>query len=421
MSQPLIHITRKHALIFAGFLVLYQFLTYSANDMIMPGMLHVIATFHGNESAVATSLTAYILGGASLQLFLGPLSDSYGRRPVMLFGALLFFVCSVMIACSNSMGYFLWARFFQGMGLCFISVVGYATLQEIFSEMDAVRLTAVMANVAALAPLLGPLAGASFIAYFSWRGIFILIAAVAVIAGIGLWRFMPESVGVVKKDGTSLKRVPLTPRAVMGNYRELLTTPAFMLGSVAMGTITLPCIAWIALSPIMIVKSAHMSLATYALWQLPVFAADMTGNVVLHRLTRSRSLRQILVIGSGLMMCGVLSTWFFTRFISQHFYWLMPGLIVYSFGLGIANAPLARLTLFSTPISKGTASAVMSLVVMVTLGLGVELANSVYKTHINSHFGLYCALSGIIYLLCALGMSALSSEEEPENSQTAAI
>lgn len=90
MAQPLINITRQQALVFACFLVLYEFLTYVANDMIMPGMLKVVESFKGPESAVATSLTAYILGGASLQLFLGPISDRYGRRPVMLSGAFLF-------------------------------------------------------------------------------------------------------------------------------------------------------------------------------------------------------------------------------------------------------------------------------------------------------------------------------------------
>ncbi|HVT63039.1 MAG TPA: multidrug transporter MdfA, partial [Legionellaceae bacterium] len=75
MIQPLINITRKQALLFAVFLVLYEFLTYIANDMIMPGMLSVVHTFQADESNVATSLTAYVLGGASLQLFLGPLSD----------------------------------------------------------------------------------------------------------------------------------------------------------------------------------------------------------------------------------------------------------------------------------------------------------------------------------------------------------
>ena len=66
MARLLINISRKQAFVYAGFLVLYEFLTYIANDMIMPGMLEVVASFHGPESAIAMSLTAYVLGGASL-------------------------------------------------------------------------------------------------------------------------------------------------------------------------------------------------------------------------------------------------------------------------------------------------------------------------------------------------------------------
>src|SRR5690606_18126930 len=98
MAEPLISISRRQALTFACFLVLYEFLTYIANDMIMPGMLQVVHSFHASESIVATSLTFYILGGASLQLILGPVSDAYGRRPMMLLGACLFLLFTLLIA-----------------------------------------------------------------------------------------------------------------------------------------------------------------------------------------------------------------------------------------------------------------------------------------------------------------------------------
>ena len=113
MIEPLIPITRKQALLFASFLVLYEFLAYIANDMIMPGMLSVIHTFHAPKSAVATSLTAYILGGASLQLLLGPISDRYGRRPVMLFGAVWFAISTLMIPWAQTITQFLIARFLE--------------------------------------------------------------------------------------------------------------------------------------------------------------------------------------------------------------------------------------------------------------------------------------------------------------------
>ncbi|MGQ3892769.1 MFS transporter [Legionella sp. CNM-4043-24] len=398
MPKPLIAITHKRALVFAGFLVLYQFLTYIANDMIMPGMIHVVASFHGHESAIATSLTAYVLGGASLQIFLGPLSDRFGRRPVMLTGAALFFIFTAAIACTTSMNQFLLARFFEGMGLCFIGVIGYATLQEIYSEMDAVRLVSLLSNVAMVAPLLGPLAGAGFILYFDWRGIFVLIGSLALFALYGLWRYMPESVGAVKHDGEVIPRVSLNPRTVFGNYRQLLANPAFMAGALSAGVLGAPCIAWIAISPIIIVTDAHLSVIDYALWQLPLFGAGILGNLYLRRLTRLHPLKHIISIGSLIAVTGLILCSLLTRLISTHFIWLIPGMTLYGFGMGVAVAPLNRLILFSTPVSKGTAYAMISVLSMCAQAAGVEIGNYVYAQHNNYYFGLYCSITGLVYL-----------------------
>lgn len=406
MAQPLlINIPRKQALIFAVFLVLYEFLTYIANDMIMPGMLNVVTAFHGPESAIATSLTLYVLGGASLQLFLGPISDRYGRRPVMIFGALLFFLCTVAIACSNSMSQFLVARFFQGMGLCFIAVIGYATLQEIFAEMDAIRLIALMANISILAPLVGPLLGAAFIYYYSWRIIFVLIGALALIALWGLWRFMPESVGQIKTDGEQIKRVSLSLRTVAANYIKLLLNRHFMLGSIALGLAYLPCMAWIALSPIILVKGANLSVIQYGWWQVPVFGAFILGNVFLHHMTHRGTVKKLVLIASGIIISGMLFTLLLPILRSTYFLWFMPGLIIYFFGGGMLGAPLVRFILFSTTVSKGTASALMSMVSMCVQAAGIELANFLYLTHNNTMISLYCASIALIYpifLCCSL-------------------
>lgn len=185
MYRPLLNISSKTAGLFALFVVLYEFSTYIANDMIMPGMLQVIEEFNAPASAVASSLTAYMLGGASLQLFIGPLSDRYGRRPVMLFGVVFFLLMTIILVCSRSIETFIAARYFQGMGMCFTLVVGYAAIQEIFEEMAAVRIVSLMANISLIAPLLGPFLGAIITEYYNWRTVFIIIGIFAIIALIG--------------------------------------------------------------------------------------------------------------------------------------------------------------------------------------------------------------------------------------------
>lgn len=399
MSEPLIAITRRHAITFACFLVLYEFLTYIANDMIMPGMIYVVQSFNAPESTVATSLTVYILGGASLQFILGPVSDAYGRRPIMLLGACLFFIFTILIACSHSMDQFLTARFFQGMGLCFIAVIGYATIQELFDEMDAVRLIAIMANAAILAPLLGPILGAIIIHYTSWRVIFVLIALFAILALWGLWRYMPEPIGQMKKDGQMIARSPLSFASVFKNYWALLTNSTFCYSALATGIVGIPCIAWIALAPIIMIAEAKLTVIQYGLWQLPIFGATILGNWFLHRLTYKFEIKRIIFLGCIIMTAGIFLMAILPYLYGNSYIYLLPGVIIYFFSLSIINAPLNRFCLFITSVSKGTASALISLSVMIIGALGIEIASFFYQTHNNLHFGIYCNAVGLLFLI----------------------
>lgn len=413
-SQPLIAISRKHAFTFAGFLVLYQFLTYIANDMILPGMIHVVQSFRAPESAIATSLTAYILGGASLQLFLGPLSDRYGRRPIMLAGAFLFMIFTLAIGCSQSIEQFLTGRFFEGMGLCFISVIGYTTLQEIFSEMDAVRLIAILANISTIAPLLGPLVGAALLMYISWRDIFFIIAFAAFIALWGLWRYMPETVGTQKRDGSIIPPISLSLKDIAKNYGILLKNPAFLFGSFGIGFLAVPCLAWIAISPIMLITDARLSLVHYGLWQIPVFGADIIGNLVLRRLTYHYSLPEIIAIGAVVTISGLFLSLLLAWIFHGAYLAIIAGLVLYALGLGISTGPLSRKVLYSTHVTKGTASALMSILIMGIEAGGVEVVNLVYLDHNHLHFSLFCFITGIAFLCCLLMSVAFQSDERQQ-------
>ena len=395
MSKLLINITHKQAIVFAAFLVLYEFLTYIANDMIMPGMLQVVAYFHAPATAVATSLTMYMLGGASLQIFLGPLSDCFGRRPVMMWGAGLFFIFTMFISCSFSMTSFLAARFFQGTGLCFISVVGYAVLQEILVEKEAIRLMTIMSNVAILAPLVGPIAGVVFLYYVSWRFIFIILGGFSLLAFWGLWRYMPESVGVMKKNGEQTMPMVFSMSVIKKSYVILLKSKKFILGNIMYGLLAVPCIVWIALSPRMIVSDAHLSLMTYGLWQLPVFGAYILGNFTLSRLINRLTLFKCMLTGFVAVVVGLIMMWVISYFYPTSFEAFMPGLTIYFFGYSLTAAPLNRFLLYITNVGKGTTSAFISVFSMCTQALGIEVINLLYSYQNYKLFSIYSAIIGL--------------------------
>ncbi|WP_312182244.1 MFS transporter, partial [Pantoea sp. CTOTU46764] len=142
--QPITQLTGR-VLLFPLALVLFEFATYIAHDMIQPGMLLVTSEFSVGPEWVSTSLTAYLMGGVVLQWLLGPLSDKYGRRPVLLFGILFFAAACILTTWVSSIEEFVALRFVQGISLCFIGAVSYAAVQEAFDEALAVRMMALMA------------------------------------------------------------------------------------------------------------------------------------------------------------------------------------------------------------------------------------------------------------------------------------
>ncbi|EBE5863117.1 MFS transporter [Salmonella enterica] len=380
----------RQALLFPLCLVLYEFSTYIGNDMIQPGMLAVVEQYQAGLDWVPTSMTAYLAGGMFLQWLLGPLSDRIGRRPVMLAGVVWFIVTCLATLLAKNIEQFTFLRFLQGISLCFIGAVGYAAIQESFEEAVCIKITALMANVALIAPLLGPLVGAAWVHVLPWEGMFILFAALAAIAFFGLQRAMPET--ATRRGET------LSFKALGRDYRLVINVA----GALALGFVSLPLLAWIAQSPIIIISGEQLSSYEYGLLQVPVFGALIAGNLVLARLTSRRTVRSLIVMGGWPIVAGLIIAAAATVVSSHAYLWMTAGLSVYAFGIGLANAGLVRLTLFSSDMSKGTVSAAMGMLQMLIFTVGIEVSKHAWLSGGNGLFSLFNLANGILWLLLML-------------------
>ncbi|CNE46403.1 multidrug translocase [Yersinia rohdei] len=392
----------RRALLFPLCLVLFEFTAYIANDMIQPGMLAVVADFNASVEWVPTSMTAYLAGGMFLQWLLGPLSDRRGRRPVMLVGVAFFVVTCLAILLVNSIEQFIAMRFLQGIGLCFIGAVGYATIQESFDEAVCIKITALMANVALIAPLLGPLGGAALIHVAPWQTMFVLFAVLGAISFAGLWRAMPET--------ASRKGEKLSVGAMWHDYKLVLANRRFLCGSLALGFASLPLLAWIAQSPVILISGEQLSTVEYGVLQVPIFGALIIGNLTLARLSGKTSIPKLIRYGAGPMLIGLMIAAASTLYSSHAYLWMTAGLSLYAFGIGLANAGLVRLTLFSSDISKGTVSAAMGMISMMVFTLGIEFAKVAYLWGNSGVFNLFNLISGLLWL----SLVAIFIRKQPE-------
>ncbi|HGJ5856810.1 MFS transporter [Arsenophonus nasoniae] len=387
-------LSKSERILFPLSLTLFEFSVYIANDMIQPAMLEVVANFNAGVKWIPTSMTAYLAGGVFLQWLFGPLSDKRGRRPIMLIGVLFFTISCLAILLVSNIEQFIAMRFLQGIGLCFIGSVGYATIQEAFNETVCVKIIALMANVALIAPLLGPLAGATLINILPWQGIFVIFAVLALISFVGLFFFMPET---VKQKGETLSFPHL-----WCDYKQVLKNRRFISGAMAIGFAAVPLLAWIALSPVILISGEQLSMLTYALLQIPIFGGLIIGNLTLSHLTGKKTLVQLIKFGGKPIIIGLIVAASSAFFSLGTYLWITVGLSIYAFGLGMTNACLIRLTLFSSDVSKGTVSAAMGIINMVIFILGIELAKIVYLWRDANAFNLLNLLCGLCWLLLVM-------------------
>lgn len=370
--NSLFPVNSQQALIFCILLATFELLTYIGSDVIMPGMLTVVNDMQASASYVPWSLNAYLFGGVAFQWLLGPLSDRFGRRPLLLAGCALFALSFFTASWVNNIYLFTALRFIQGMGLGFVVVVSYPALQESFSEADAIRLIALIANIALLSPLLGPLAGSFLLTLMSWRMLFITIAVLAGLCWLGLLRWMPESIGVRRNDGSIIAPQPLHIMTIIRVYGNLLCHKRFLSGCIAMGLMGLPLIAWIALSPLLLMNNLGMSTLHYALWQLPIFAAVIAGNITLNYIAEKFTIERLLLISIFPLFFGLIIALILTPQVNNVLV-LIVWLSVYAYGFGICNTTLYRITLFSCPYGLGAISAMLGMVSVSIFSIGGSL------------------------------------------------
>ncbi len=392
---------KKQLLLFAVFFVLYELIIYLSNDMIMPAMLQVVGDFHAAERDIALSLSLYILGGSSLQIVLGPLADHLGKRKVMLAGNLLFLAATLAIPFAATMDQFLLARFFQGMGSCFI-FIGYALIHELFDDRDAVKLTTILSNTGIFAPLIGPVIGSVIVSQWHWQAVFAISLAIGCATLIGLYKFMPDG---------KIKETRFDFASTVTSYRNIFGCGQFVFGILVAGIAITPLTAWIGLSPAIVMDSMHESYGTYIAYQCAIFSGFILATFAVQKLDENFSLGK-LIRGGGLLAALGMSG---LGMLNQYHLVFIAGMFVFSVGFGLFNGALIRLAMTATGESMSLTSSAMSLFYCIVISAGLEIYNLVCEARgfTLASYALCNLPVGIGVYLCLLRFIKKHAESQP--------
>ncbi|WP_171333993.1 chloramphenicol efflux MFS transporter CraA [Acinetobacter piscicola] len=365
----------RATLMFPLALVLFEFSVYIGNDLVQPAMLAITKDFGVSSVWAPSSMSFYLLGGACVAWLMGPLSDRFGRKKVLLTGVAFFVITCLLILFTHTIESFLALRFLQGFGLSVISAVGYAAIQETFEERDAIKVMALMANISLLAPLLGPVLGAFLIDHVSWHWGFIGIAFLAFLSWFGLKAKMPDR-------KVSIPKQPLS--YIWDDYKQVFKNKTFIGMTFGLPMLAMPLMLWIALSPVMLVEELGLSSVQYGLAQFPVLGGLIVGNIVLIKVIDRYALGKTVSIGLPLMLLGTLIVFLGVIWREYFLHCVILGMTLVSFGEGISFSVLYRFALMSSEISKGTVAAAVSVLMMFTFFFVIELVRVLYE-----HFHLW--------------------------------
>ncbi|MDD7582874.1 multidrug effflux MFS transporter [Corynebacterium sp. 32222D000AT] len=267
-----------------------------ATDVYLPVMPAIAAEFGVADAWVQLTLTAFFVGLAAGQLFIGPLSDALGRKTLLLLGAVGAVAASVLAALAPNIGVLIAARFLHGLGGGACVVLSRAVVPDLLVGKAAARAFSLLMAIQAIAPALAPIIGGLLAEPIGWRGIYWVLVGLHVVQLLLAWLVVPET-GGRNRQGRLLGQV-------LGNYATVLSHPAILgyLGSMSFGFSAMFC--YISASPFVIQDVLGFSPAGYSL----VFAVNSLGllaaNLVNMRLVDSHGPKVMLRAGVILSVCA---------------------------------------------------------------------------------------------------------------------
>lgn len=265
-------------------------------DMYLPSLPEVAADLGSSESFAQLSVSIMLVGGAAGQLVIGPLSDRFGRRRPLLWGLGLHIVTSLLCAVAPNMTALIGLRLMQGFFNAACGVAAMAVVRDRFVGAEAARILSRLMLVIGVAPMLAPTFGSAVAAAAGWRWVFAVLALAGATLAVVVWRVMPETHAVERRQTGGL-------RSVFAGYLALVKDRHFMALAVMPGLGQAVLMSYVVGSPFVFQTGYGLTHGQFAL----LFALNGLGLVVSAQINAAlvRKVAPIRLLRAALAIQGV--------------------------------------------------------------------------------------------------------------------
>ncbi len=352
MSAPSAVAARPAVGLVVGILVLCTSVSIMSTDMYAPSLPDLALHFDASPNLVQLTISLNLLAFGLAQLLHGPLSDRYGRRPVLLVSLVAVAVLCLACSAAQSIGQLIAARVLLGIAAAAEAVIGLAILKDLYDEREQVRALALLGMVIGVAPALAPVAGGYLHVHFGWQSNFYVIAAGSLLAFAVAKAALPES-SVPDARALNLRRIGAGYRALLGNADFLRHT--LMLGC-ALGLI----LVFVTGAPFVLIDNHGVPPDRFGWYQAAIVVPFFLGSLFASRAADRWGGPRLLRLGTALIVMGavVLGVVVLGRMETPLTFTLAYMLMTLGMGPLFAAAP--SLALRSVEGQAGSAAALLS-------------------------------------------------------------
>jgi len=352
--------------------------------MLVPALPRLATTFGRDISIAQMTVSLYMVGIACSQIIMGPLSDRFGRRPVLLAGLGLMVLASGACIFAQTLPQLIAARFLQALGGATGMVVSRAIIRDLYSRERISSMISLVIAVMMIAQMLSPLTGGLLETAFGWRAIFYVITAASLAIAVAIAISLPET-----------RRDRLEPSGFRGDVGSLLKSRAFI-GYVLCQVLASQIIfAFAGGGPYIVVTQMGRTAAEYGAWFATTGFAYLIGNLFCVRFAPRHSLEKLIWFGLALQLAGSLLNlaWGITG-LNQAPSWLFGTQMLVMFANAFVMSNSAAGAISVRPEAAGTASGAMGFLQM---GLGSLLSQ--FGAYLGGHFTTPAPLNAAVFAL----------------------
>jgi MFS transporter, DHA1 family, multidrug resistance protein len=322
-------------------------------DTYLPAFTGIAQSIGATPVQMQQTLSAYLFGFAVMNLFHGALSDSLGRRPVVLWGVALFTLASAGCALSQSIGQLVFFRAVQGMSAGAGIVVSRAVIRDMFPPADAQRVMSQVTIYFGVAPAIAPIVGGFLFVHADWHSIFWFLTFVGAVLWAANFKLLPETLHESQKQ-------PLNFRNLMRGYRELGSSPRFLMLALASGIPFNGMFLYVLSAPVFLGEILRLGPGQFFWFFVLTIGGIMLGAWISGRragnMKPKHQIRNGFVVMIGISLVNLVLNLLFTPTA----WWAMFPIAIYAFGWALMVPVVTLLVLDLVPERRGMASSMQA-------------------------------------------------------------